>query len=401
MATVKTPSIEEIYQAILDDYQARTSQEVPLVRRAVIKFIAWGLSGVVSLLWKYGSWQYLQVFVETAELEALKKWGSLRGIDYNEGTTATLNITLSNVTASVILAGTIWRSSDNGLTYISQNNTAVVEGVAVVSVVASDEGTQGNLPIGAILNITNPLTGIPETSEVTSVTQTGEEPEDIEVYRTRVAFAYRRPPQGGSASDYYLWTTSVEGINDCLVYVFDAGKVTLYPIASGSGLERTATGAITINPFPEFIDGIETAQTGTGQKLAIYNAIQSDGGTIQNRRPIQVPVEILDPTYIELEVVITGLTPNNADIRAGIKQSLITYLDTKKPQIPALDYTQTLARINQTKLASIVQETIESFGGGSFTTLTLNKDGTEIDQYTLGYGELSVLDRLEINGAEV
>jgi len=402
MSTIKTPTTQELYDMIINDYKTRTSQEPPLLRRAVIKFLAWGFSGVVVLLWKFGAWQYLQVFIETAELEALMKWGSLRNVEYNYGQTAEIQLTLIGVTAEKVLAGTIFKSPDNGLTYKSSVDSSVIEGVSVVSVTADTEGTIGNLTIGSILNITNPITGIPENGEVTSIITTGEEPEDINVYRTRVIFAYKRPPQGGSASDYYLWATEVEGIDDCLVYVFTPGEVTLYPIATGSGLNRTASGSLDINPFPNYKNGIALPQVGSGQKLAIYNSIEKSADSlIQNRRPIQVPVVISDPVYINFNIVISGLTPNTSEINAGIKSALIEHLDTRKPQVPALGYTLTDARVNQIKLASVVQETIEAYGGGSFTSLVLKRETTSTSQYTLQMGQLAVLNSLEINGATI
>lgn len=402
METIKIPTIQELYDMIIDDYKARTSQEPPLLRRAVIKFMAWAFAGVVILLWRYGAWQYLQVFVDTASLDALKKWGDLRNIEYNDGQTAILTITLEGVTASTILNGTIWKSLDNGLTYQAITDTPVVGGVAVVSVQATVEGSSGNLDIGSTLNLTNPLTGIPDTAEVTSISQSGEEAEDIETYRTKVIVAYKRPPQGGSASDYFLWVTEVEGIEDCLVYVITAGQVDLYPIKTGSGTDRTPTGSISINPFPTWTNGIEDTVTGSGQKLAIYNSIQkTSDSTIQNRRPIQVPVTINDPEYVEFGVEIIGLDPTSAELRAGIKGAIQAELDSKRPHIPALNYSQTRARINQTKISAVVQETIEAYGGGGFTSLDLFYESGTVSEYTLGVGELSVLSSLIINGIEV
>ena len=208
MTTFTKHTIKEIYNTIISDYTTRTEQEVPVLKRALIKCFAYAIAGVVYFIWNFAEWQYLQIFLETCEFEALKRWGNLVDITYKSGVKSILSITLLNVSKTEISAGTIWKSLDNGLIYKSistvSNSSSDTTTTIVLNVECSQSGSSGNLSNDSILNITNPIAGLPETATVSETITTGTNDEEVETYRTRVINRYKRKPQGGSAVDYYL-----------------------------------------------------------------------------------------------------------------------------------------------------------------------------------------------------
>ncbi|HSQ97215.1 MAG TPA: baseplate J/gp47 family protein [Rickettsiales bacterium] len=401
MTTFTKPTIKEIYNTIISDYTTRTGQEVPVLKRALIKCFAYAIAGVVYFIWNFAEWQYLQIFLETCEFEALKRWGNLVDITYKSGVKSILSITLLNVSKSEISAGTIWKSLDNGLIYKSISTTTVSSTKVVLNVECSISGSSGNLSNDSILNITNPIAGLPETATVSETITTGTNDEEIETYRTRVINRYKRKPQGGSAVDYYDWSTEVSGIVDCLPYVLESGKVSLYLVSSGSGSNRNPTGSVSSNPFPTWTDGQMEDLTGSGQFLSVAKAINSSDETSNDRRPLGTKVELLNPNYTAYKIEILGLSPISDSITESIKEALIDELDVKRPNIKALSYTVNNATINSNQLSSIVQNIIDS-SDGSFTSFSLkNSDDELILTDVLGIGCLAYLSELKINGSTI
>ena len=403
MDTFKAPTVNNLYDTLIGEYQTRTGQNPPLLQRAAIKAIAWGFSGIVILLWRFGSWQYLQVFVSTAGLDSLKKWGSLIGLDYDEGTTAVLKIHLTGITAIKITQGTVWKSLDNGLTYTSDADAAVVTGEADVIVTASETGEIGNLANGSILDITNPLTGIPDTAEVTDTITIGTEPQDVEEYRAEVQLRYRRRPQGGAAIDYFNWCTEGDGVIDALPYVFDPGQVDVYLVGSGTGDGREVAGSLYTNPFPIYVSGVAMPLSGTGLMLDTASLInKSLDSSYDDRRPVGTSVLLQNVDFQDYAIEIIGLSPSTTEINLAIKETLTSIFDGKRPELPALGYTEVNATIQQTEMSAIVYETLQDFGGGSFTSLEITKVATGVVVTDiLAIHTLANFSLLTINGSSV
>lgn len=399
--TFTRPTVQELYNTIIADYSSRTGQTVPLFKRAVVKSFAYALAGVISLLWNFATWQYLQIFLVTCELEALERWGNLVGIKYRQGSKAILQLTLTNVQLGTIQAGTVWKSLSNGLVYTSLPSKVVTGSTVTLNVECTTSGSIGNLLNDEVLHLTNPIIGLPETAMVTDTLSLGTEDEELENYRTRVLQRYQRQPQGGSAIDYYNWATEVNGIVDCLPYVLNNGVVTLYLIANGSGLNRTPSGELSPTQFPQWQQGQMLELDGSGQFLAVAKAINGSGEGNNDRRPLNTPVELKAPVYTQYKIEINGLSPFNDELNHSIKQALITELDHKKPHLKALGYTVNQATINSNQLSAIVQNLISSVDG-AFTSFSLKNSNNEtILTDVLGVGCLAYLGELKINNSSI
>ena len=415
MTTFKKPTIQEIYNTIINDYKTRTNTKVPILKRALIKCFAYAIAGIVSFIWNFAEWQYLQIFIETCDFEALKRWGNLVDVNYRLGTKTVLKIKLENVSKSEIPAGTVWKSLDNGLIYKSlttintntSTNTAKDNTTSTnmfINVECSTSGEAGNLLNDLKLNLINSIAGLPETATVYSTETIGTENENIEDYRIRVLNRYKRKPQGGAAIDYYNWATETAGIVDCLPYVLQGGLITLYIVSNGSGTNRTPTGNIEPNIFPQWQNGQMADIVGYGQFLSVANSINGDDGNsnnINNRRPMNAKVQLLPPNYTEYKIEIEDLNPINESIIQNIKNSLIAELDKKRPNIKAIGYSVNNATINSNQLNSIVQNIIDSVNG-SYTRFALkDKDNEIILNDVLDIGCLAYLGELKINSLNI
>jgi hypothetical protein len=383
-----------------------------------VKCFAYAIAGIVSFIWNFAEWQYLQVFVETSDFESLKRWGNLVNIDHKKGTKAILKLKLDNIQPNItIQAGTAWKSLTNGLIYKSISTTNTYPQTTsnniqqFVNVECTETGSKGNLPNEEQLNLINPTIGIPDTATVEQTIVLGTEDEDIEAYRIRVMARYRRKPQGGSATDYCQWATEVSGIVDCLPYILNPGLITLYIVKDGIGLNRTPTGEIEPNIFPQWQNGQIQDINGYGQFLSVAKSISGSNNNASSiitnaianydRRPLNTKVQLLPPNYTEYKVEITELNPISDQIINNIKEGLINELNKKRPNIKILNYTINNATVNSNQLNSIVQNIMNKVDG-SFTNFILrnNNDETILNDI-LSIGCLAYLGELKINGSVI
>ena len=400
MANFTIKSIKEIYNDLYASYTTLRNQygdNTPLLEKAVVKSVFYAIAGVAGVIWRLAVWIYKQCFPQTAELDALKYWGNLIGIDYQDGGAAVVTLTLNDVTADYLAAGTVYKDLTTGLIFKTISQAAAEDGVITATAQCTTSGEDGNLAVGTVLNIANPLDGIPSTAEITAIVTEGTEDEELETYRSRVLSKFRNKSEIGAPVDYYNWVMEVSGMADALPYVLNEGTVTIYCVATGSGLDRTPTGSVTPNPFPYWDDGNFTEFEGEGQFLEIAYAIEGTEEGAHDRRPCMAAVDLEPPNYSGFEIEITGLTTTSYNDE--IKEALISLLDAKRPHLVVLGYEESAALINASQLSAAC---IEAAGGATFTSFVLtDDDGAEISETTLGIGCLAYLKTLTINGTAV
>ena len=400
MANFTTKTIKEIYDGFIAKYtilRTKNGDNSPILSKAAIKSLGYAIAGVCGELWQLSVWVYKQCFPQTCGLPALKFWGNLIGVDYKNGETANLSVKLTDVNAQYLPAGVVYKELNSGLIFKTASQVATVEGEITATVICTSPGSVGNLPAGTVLNIANPIDGIPSTAIVTAVTIEGTADEELEEYRKRVLYKFRNKSQSGSPLDYYSWTMEVSGIVDALPYVLEEGTVTIYPVAEGSGKRRTPGGTLTPNPFPVWDKGQFTELSGSGQMLAIANSIEGSEPGVHDRRPAMAKVDLKTPNYTAFTIEIDGLT--DTSFNDSIRDVLISTLDKKRPQLVVLNYPASNAKINRGQLSGAVTEII---GEETFTSFLLkNSEGSTIEETTLGIGCLAYLDVLKINNEVV
>lgn len=398
MANFESKNIKEIHDDVIARYKAlrnKYGDNITLLEKGTVNSLAWAFAGVAATLWVYGLWIYQQCFPQTCGLIVLKLWGALVGVEYKNGQKSNLQIKLTNVTATYLSTQTVYRELTKGLTFKTISQAPNENGEITATVECTQTGPAGNLEIGTELTIANPINGIPEKAEVTSVVILGTNDEETETYRARVLQKFRNKAQSGSPLDYYTWGMEVDGIIDILPYILTEGVVTLFPVAAGSGKERTPSGYLTPNPFPEWENGNFKEFEGSGQMLALAYAITGSERGIHDRRPAMATVDLRESAiYTPFTVEITGL--NDISFSEAIKNALTEILDKKRPNIVVLNYSVSNAKINTQELSAACIGALE---GETFATFLLKDgDGAVISETTLGVGCLPYLDKLYING---
>ena len=123
MSGFKKKTLKEIHADIVNEYTTRlrrlNNKNSPLLPKAAVHSFAWAVAGVSVMKWNFLSWVYSQILPQYCGPEMLKLWGSLLGLEYKNGVSTTLQVEIQNVTASNIIAGTLWKSLKNGVVYKS------------------------------------------------------------------------------------------------------------------------------------------------------------------------------------------------------------------------------------------------------------------------------------------
>jgi baseplate J-like protein len=396
VANFTTKTIKEIFDTFISKYtvlKSKYGDSSPILKKSFINTLGYAIGGIAANIWQLSVWIYKQCFPQTCELPALKFWGGLIDVNYNEGASANLGILLNGVTAPYLVSGTVYKDLNSGLIYKTVSQVNSENGQIKTTVQCTTSGSIGNLPVDTVLNIANPLDGIPSTAVVTEIKIEGTEDEEIETYRRRVLYGFKNKNETGSVKDYVNWALEVSGIADVFPYVLDEGVVTLYIVANGSGLNRTPSGSVTPNPFPKWVNGNFTELEGSGQFLQVAQSIEGTESGVHNRRNVMAGVDLKAPNYTAFDVEINGLT--DISYNEDVKNAIIGVLDTKKPNIIVMDYSVANSRINNPELSAACLSVLD---GETFTSFVLkNTARSIINEEYLGIGSLAYLRTLKIN----
>lgn len=387
--SIDTPTTKEIADSIVAQLESQFNQTIPLLPKSFLRVLANVLAGVFILLYKYGGFIFLQVFVQSASINdtevlgktvsPLKFWGRLIGVgDPTPATAAELlvDVTVTNQTGT-LPASTQLVSSDNGVTYLTLTTIALDAPTKQVQIIAAADqaggdgaGAIGNLNPGAIVSFANPLANVARNTVVNSQVVTGANAEATEVYRQRIIDRFQKRPQGGALVDYEAWGEETPGIVNVYPYRSDCpGQVDCYceatPESSGSP------------------DGIPT----TAQLEAVLANINLDQNGLASRRPVNALANTFAITRTGFDVEVVGLiVDNQAVIEQNITDAVIEYFLSREPFISGLSIPPRKDIITNSAVAGVVDD-IVSAAGGIFSGVTIELAAVPITVYSLGIGE--------------
>lgn len=385
---MSTPTTKEISSRILSKLETTFGQSLP---KSFTRVLSTVLGGVFVILYKYGGFIALQMFVSTASakdtdfngktINPLREWGRLIGAgDPNPAVNA---IILTRIVVEkpgeILPAGTQLVNSGNGVTYITQEDIELVEGSQDIEVLAASDtsgnsgaGNAGNLNAGDVLTFANPLGSVGRYSTVVTTIREGLDAEAIETYRARVVSRFQLRAQGGAMVDYKIWGESVSGVSRIYPYTSDLpGQVDIYV---------------------DVLDGV-ASQAILNQ---VKNAVEFDenNGLAQNR-PLNALVNYLPMEFVEFNVTISGLSVEGAlSVRAEIRAALEHYFNIRAPYIVGLSTDSRADRITLAAASGVVDDVVNK-AGGIFNDMQLFKGQTPISFYMLGIGEKATLVNVE------
>lgn len=387
---------KQVSDNILAQIEAATGQTTPLLPRAFNRVLSKALGGLFVLLYKYGGFMLLQMFVQHAthkDIEVLGRtfspltfWGRLTGVgDPVAATQAelTIDITVENQAGSLAVNSQLV-GPNNGVTYVTLAGVLLDAPVVQATVRAvSDQsggggaGVVGNLEAGDVLSFANPLDNVAQTATVVAQTVTGADAEDPEAYRQRVIDFFQKRPQGGAYADYEQWGEETAGVINVYPYTGAVpGHVDLYseatPESSGSP------------------DGIPT----TAQLAAVLESVTIDDAGLASRRSANTFVNSYPISRQGFDVTVAGIAEVDdvATVQADIRTSLATYFLGVEPFIAGLSIPPRNDRVTRTRVSAIVEDVVTA-AGGTFTSVTMTLEGSAVlvDVHSLTEGQKAKL----------
>lgn len=362
-----TPTISEIADNIIADINAEYGQTIPLLAKAVFRIWAFIQAGVFIILYKFGTEQFKQRFVQTSNSTFLALLGEQVGVNRTpaQGWTGTGTFNVITI-GGTIQAGTQLVNNQTGVVYIVNPSKVIVliptETITMQSTVGGDIA---NLIIGDILNFVNPQPGIDSEVTIATVTQEASDIEPIEQYRQRVLDRYQKQPQGGALADYELWAEETVNVINAYPYAgVTPGTVDVYIEVDNQ------------------TDGIPTST----QLSAALDSINFDPITGKaTRRPVTAEVNTLAITRTTFTVDIVTLSPDTPDIRTAIDSAVADLFLDKEPFILGLSVTRK-DTITNAEITAIVN-TVAAANGSTVSNVVSKESGISFVLRTLGMGE--------------
>ncbi len=389
-----TPTTKQINDTLIAQLESSLNQTIPLLPKAFNRVLAKALAGVFILLYKYGGFIFLQMFVSTASaketeingqlLTPLTEWGRLIGVgDPVAATNAELIVDIPvEIQSGSLISGSQLVNAENGVTYITIGDVLLDAPTVQATIRAvSDQsggggkGAIGNLQVGAVVSFANPLSNVSRNTTVASQTVTGANAEDTEVYRQRVIDRFQQRPQGGALADYKQWSEEVAGILNAYPYTSDCpGQVDVYIEATAES-SGSPDGIPTTIQLEEVLDNINFNQSG-----------------LANRRPANALANTFAIERTPFDTLVAGLVVDNpGQVQADITSAIEEYFVEREPFIIGLSINPRRDRVTRSAIGGVVDD-IVSAAGGIFSSVVLTQNTIPIQLYSLGIGEKTKSD---------
>jgi uncharacterized phage protein gp47/JayE len=387
------PSIQAIYNKLANDLKTKLG-----LSDNDLKFVIDAMSGVLAAQFKivylYLSDIQNNIFPDTADVAANGGTLERMGLIYLNrlpfpATNGIYAVTVTGVTGAVLRAGLTFKSGDNstspGNLYVLDNEYTLTGVTDIISLRSLDPGLDFILKLGDQLSPTEPVLGLDQTAVVTAITESPVEAEDIEIYRQAIIDAIQLEPQGGAKTDYRIWSSDAQGVRKVYPYVKQGEAGTVQVFIEATTVDST--------------DGHGTPTTSLMDDVRAVIEFDPDTTIPTNdrgRRPIQANVEVLPISSRPVDVNISGLQNNTAEIRASIQSSLIDYLYTIRPYIAGADLSRDKNDVlTSSKLISVIIDTIGN--DNSFTEISLFVDGVQVITNTFSLSNIPYLRNVTYN----
>jgi uncharacterized phage protein gp47/JayE len=363
---ITSPKLSEIQAQIVSDIESKTSQTIPLLSKAVWRIWGFALAGVWLILFKYGTDAFKQRFAQTASRKWLIIAGEQIGVFIQAATVFEGEAEVESTTDTGTLdADTQLVNNNTGVVYTIDTTVVKAIGTMTFDLTATVGGEIGDLQVGDTIDFVTPIPGLANTAEITVITTSGEDEEDLETYRGRVIDGYQKKPQGGASADYEQWGLEAPNV------------INIYPYAN------ILPGIVDIYvEVDNQTDGIPTsAQLDATEQYILFDPTTGSA----KRRPVTAELNILAITRSSFDVEITGLSPDTPDIRNTIEDAIDQNLAAKEPYIQGLTITRN-DTISQPELFALIQTTAAALGS-TISSVTVELLSVAINLHVLDAGE--------------
>jgi len=292
------PTLNDLIVRIENDITSRLSGLIPLLSRALLKILARVFAGVADGTYAHQEFISIQMIIDQAEGDFLRRWAFQWQIDIQEATFATGQARFTGVDTTLIPLGTLLVRSD-GNEYLTTANGTIVSGVVDIPIESTTEGLVGNAPALTPLTLSTPILGVDDIVIIVGGgTEGGVDADSDDIIRENLLNRIKNPPMGGSENDFETVSEGVAGVDKAFVFENQAGVTVVL-------------GSVTV--VIKGVAPIEPSGTLLNDVLAALNA--------PNFKPMTATVFTLaiDSKTIDFTIAII---PDNTEVRANITQNL-------------------------------------------------------------------------------
>lgn len=383
------PTLLQLYNGIITDLETQYGVNISPVGKSVLRAIAAVQAGKLKLYYLVLGKVQKNIFVDTADPEAiggtLERFGRVK-LNRNPfpAVAGQYVIQVTGDIGAVIKASTVFKSDDTALNpamlFVLDEEYILVATTDTITVRALTLGESSKLNVDDTLTSAAPIAFVDSGALVISESVQPLDGENVEsAYRQAIINSYRLEAQGGSATDYRLWSQDAQGVR----YV--------YPYAtSGASSE--------VNLFVEATeaDSIDGHGTPSAGILSAVEAVVEMNPDLslpileRGRRPLQVIVHYIPATPKAINIYIAGAVGFTAPIQAALLIALTDAVNAIRPFVSAADV---LANKNDIlDVNKIIGVIITSYPGAVFGTVTFDVDLVSLLTYTFIDGNIGYLN---------
>jgi len=384
------PSITELRESLSNDFKSKLNITSDNLKKVLTAFTA-VLSAQFKLVYLYLSDVQNNVFPDTADLESnggtLERQGRIYlNRNPRPATVGVFSLEVTGVVGSVLRQNITFKSNESakspGQLYVLDYEYTLANTTDLIEVRSLGLGPDFDLDVNDQLTITEPVLGVNQTVSVDEIITQPIQSESIESYRQSILDAIQLEPQGGSRTDYRLWSNDASGVRKVYPYVKngEAGTVQVY-------VEATLT---------DSLDGFGTPTTpilNEVEDVIYFDPDETKPLNERGRIPIQVNLEVLPISLIPVTVTITGLSESSATIQSSVETAIKNYLYDLRPYVAGADLPRNKNNVfYEARLQGEVTDALSN--SNFFTNFESTVDGNPVSSYEFDLGNIPYLTTL-------
>ncbi len=313
------PAMRTILTRVQADLGQFSNGTVP--RRSVEYFLAVAIAGVSRGLYGFLKYILRQAFADTADETNFWHWFDIFGLTRKPAVAWAGTYLFTGTDGGEIPDGSQVQRADGELFEVDGTVTIGddVTGEALAILRAVTAGADGNNADGQELSLALPIADVDPEGVVDSTTTSGSDIETRDEAVLRLLQHLKEPPHGGGPGDYVRWALEVPGFTRAWEFanLIGPNSVSVAAVRDGDG-----TGSAIVPDAPE------------RATLLAY---------LQTVVPITVTPVVITLTGVALDITLSSLEADNADVRAAIVEAVTDLLEREAEPGGTLP----LSRINE------------------------------------------------------
>lgn len=388
---IAIPTLQQLYAGIITDLETQYGVNISVIGKSALRAIAAVQAAKLKLYYLVIGNLQKNIFVDTADSESiggtLERFGRVKlGRNPFPAVAGQYTIQVTGPAGAIIKSQTIFKSDDTslnpGMLYILDNQYILVSNPDTITVRALSAGEGSKLNPSDFLTATAPIALVNSSVEVLTEFVQPLNSEDLEAYRLAIINSYRLESQGGSATDYRLWSQDAQGVRF------------VYPYAKSG-----ASNEINLYVEATTLDSTDGKGTPSGLTLAaVETVVEMNPDTSlpileRGRRPLGVfEIHYLPVTIKELDITIAGSSGFSAPVKAALLIAITDAINLIRPFVAAADVVANKNDIiDANKIVGVV---ITSQPGAIFGAVTFTVNSAPLSTFTFTNGDIPHLNSI-------